>query len=261
MAFWDYDHPATLRGFVRLVTGADFDTHSGFAGFWNFAAYPRFVQAAAQRVGGSFGWLGAFATALGVLAIAFSRRVELWALLVAGLLPIPYTESYGELTDPDRYYLLPLWCAAVAIGLGATMLVKWLSGEPAWQWIAATALALSFLWGASERSDILAQRHDSGASGYIAEIEQVTPPGAIVVAEWGFATPLAYAAYVEHALDGRIVVSAGPDQFVSYYPAWLARRPLYLVTFSSSPEVAGYDLKRVGAEFNVFRVTASRAAR
>jgi hypothetical protein len=262
MAFWDYDHPATLHGFLRLVTGADFDTHSGFAGFWNFAAYPQFVQAAAQRVGGSFGWLGAFATLLGVLVVALSRRLELWALLVAGLMPIPYTESYGELTDPDRYYLLPLWCAAVGIALGATALVKWLSDELAPQLVAAGALAVSFLWGASDRTDLLAQRYDPGASGYIAEIEQVTPPRAIVVAEWGFATPLAYAAYVERALDGRIVVSAAPDEFVQYYPAWLARRPLYVVSFSRTPDVPGYKLTRVGREFNVFRVTAeARTAR
>jgi hypothetical protein len=134
--------------------------------------------------------------------------------------------------------------------------VKWLSGALVWQAAAATALAVSFVWGASDRHEILAQRFEPGASDYIAEVERVTPSGAIVVAEWAFATPLAYAAYVEHALDGRIVVSASPAQFASYYPAWLARRPLYLVAFSNPPDVPGYTLTRVGRDFNVFRVTA-----
>ncbi|MGP6192709.1 MAG: protein O-mannosyl-transferase family [Vulcanimicrobiaceae bacterium] len=261
MAFWDYDHPSTLRGFFRLVTGADFDTHSGFAGFWNVAAYPQFVQAAARRVGENYGWLGAFATALGTLVIVVSRRLELWALLVAGLLPIPYTESYGELTDPDRYYLLPLWCAATAIALGAAALVQWLSDESAWRWIAAAVLGASFLWGTSSRAEIFVQRYDPGASAYVAEIERVTPPGAILVAEWSFATPLAYAAYVEHALDDRTVVSAAPDQFEPYYPAWLAHRPLFLVTFSATPDLPGYRLRRVSELFNIFRVEADAQTR
>ena len=81
--FWDYYHPATLDGFFRLVTGADFDTRSAFAGFVDVAAYPRFVQAAALRVGGSFGWLGVFGTVLGVLVMASSRRLALWESLLA----------------------------------------------------------------------------------------------------------------------------------------------------------------------------------
>jgi hypothetical protein len=262
MAFWDYDHPASLDGFVRLVTGADFDTRSGFVGFLDVAAYPRFVQAAAQRVGASFGWLGAFATALGILVMLSSRRLEVWALLVAGLLPIPYTESYGALVDPDRYYLLPLWCAAVAIGLGATALVRWLGRELAWPAVFACALAASFLWGAAERRPILVQRAEPGATLYIDEVRRVTPNDAVIVAEWAFATPLAYAAYVERSLGARIVVSGSPTQFAAYYPAWLAQRPLYIVSFSSPPDVPGCTLMRAGDEYNVFRVTAAaRSAR
>jgi hypothetical protein len=258
--FWDYDHPATLDGFFRLVTGADFDTRSAFAGFLDVAAYPRFVQAAALRVGGSFGWLGVFGTVLGVLVMASSRRLALWAVLVAGVLPIPYVESYGVESETDRYYLLPLWCAAVAIALGATALATWLSRERAWQALAATALAASFLWGASERRGILEQRSDPGASDYIAEIERVTPSGSIVVAEWAFATPLAYAAYVEHSFDDRIVVCGSPTQFISYYRDWLGRRPLYLVSFANPPDVPGFALTRVGFGYNVFRLSVQAPA-
>jgi hypothetical protein len=260
MPFWDYDHPASASGFVRLVSGADFDVPSGFAGFVKLAAYPQFAQAAARRVVASFGTLGALAGLLGVAVVLASRRPEYWAILLAGVLPVPYTESYGALQDPDRYYLLPLWCAAALISLGANALVARVGREPAGALLAGTALAASFCWGVSDRAGILGQSADPGASAYIKEIEDVTPPNAIVVADWAFATPLAYEAYVERGFGGRIVVSASPDQYASSYRSWLALRPLYVVGFSNPPALPGYALERVGIDYNVFRVRADSQA-
>ena len=56
----------------------------------------------------------------------------------------------------------------------------------------------------------------------------------MVVAEWAFATPLAYAAYVQRRLGERIVVSASPSQFATLYGGWLRKRPVYIVSFDDA---------------------------
>ena len=56
-----------------------------------------------------------------------------------------------------------------------------------------------------------------------------TPDGAIIIANWTFATPLGYAAYVDRTLGKRIVVTAFPGDYSSYYPQWLKSHRLYTV--------------------------------
>ena len=52
-----------------------------------------------------------------------------------------------------------------------------------------------------------------------------TPPNAIVVAPWLYATSLGYGAYVEGRLAQRIVVTADPKEYIAKYRDWLRTRP------------------------------------
>jgi len=256
-AFWDYDHPATPANFVRVLTAADFNVHSGFTGFVQFARYPAFGGALLARLGAAYGVVGAVLAVLGFAMLAFARRPDRTALLLAALLPVPYTESYTELQDPDRYYLLSLWCAAIALGLAYEPIVELLSAGNRSIVRAAflLALATSFASPAPGRFGILAQRDDRSAASYVADVRALVPDGAVVLADWAYSTPLAYAAYVQRAFGRRIVVAASPQQYVAYYAGWLRSRPVYVVSFDDALALPGYRCIAVRrSSYTVYRI-------
>ena len=257
-AFWDYDHPATLANFIRVLTAADFNVHSGFAGFFNVTRYPAFVGALIARVAAAYGIAGAVLAMLGFALLAFTRRADRTALVLAALLPVPYTESYAELQDPDRYYLFSLWCAAIAIGVAYEPIVARLAvrSRSVLRFAALAALVASFVSAAPGRAAIVNQRDDRHAEFYADEIRAIVPDGAIVLADWAYATPLAYTSYVRHAFGKRTVIAASADQYVAHYPVWLRSRAIYVVSFNDDLALPGYRctaLKR--SSYTVYRVT------
>jgi len=257
-AFWDYDHPATLAGFVRVLSAADFNVHSGFTGFLQIDRYATFAAALWRRIGSAYGLGGALIATLGFVGFVVTRCPDRLALVLAALLPVPYTESYAELQDPDRYYLFTLWCAAIAIGFACEAGAAFLVARRAHvvRAVCALGLIVSFAAPAPARFGILAQRDDRGASDYVETIEMLVPDGAIVLADWAYATPLAYASYVRRNFGGRIVVAASPQQYVAYYPAWLRTREIYVVSFNEALALPGYrctTLKR--SSYSVYRIT------
>ena len=62
-----------------------------------------------------------------------------------------------------------------------------------------------------------------GRTGHGLAVRDHTADGSLIVATWTFATPLAYAAYVERALGARHLLSGWPHDFPGRYPAWRAR--------------------------------------
>ncbi len=246
LPFWNYDDPHTWPNFVRVVTGADFDVHSGFAGFLDFRAYDAYALALDRNVAGAYGVPGAIVAAIGLAVLVARRPIPGLALALAALLPVPYTQSYNELQDPSRYYLLSLWCAAIAIGAAFAYLSELFGfARGPGRFVLALGLAGSFAGAAPERAAIFGQRHDDSAPRYVDAIVASTPSDAIVVAEWAYATPLAYAAYVQHRFGERVVVSASPQQFERYYPGWLRTRPVYVVSFDDDLRLPGFAVRRV----------------
>ena len=246
MPFWNYDDPQTWQNFVRVVTGADFDVHSGFAGFLDARAYPNYAAALVRNVSGAFGIPGCVLAALGGGLLIARGRLAGSALALAALLPVPYTESYNELQDPSRYYLFSLWCAAIAIGVAFEYIADLVGLVPhsIGRFALAAALVASFAAAAPDRPSYFAQRDERSASLYVDDVIAATPPDSVVVAEWAFATPLAYAAYVQRRFGERIVVTASPTQFATLYAAWLRSRPVYIVSFDDALALPGYRVDR-----------------
>ncbi len=252
LPFWDYDHPATWPNFLRVLRASDFDTHSGFAGFVDVARYPDYAAALVTRVSAAFGYAGVLLAAVGAFVLVASHRRAGIAIVLAALLPVPFTETYAELQDPDRYYLLALWCAAVAIGAGFERVVDLFrfDARSLGRFGFTAALVASFVAASPERGTVLDQRHDDWAPSYVEEVKSVTPDNAIVLADWAYSTPLAYAAYVQHSFGNRTVVTSGPQQYVAYVPGWLAHRPVYDIAFDSSLRIPG--LKVVPVKSNSY---------
>jgi hypothetical protein len=59
-----------------------------------------------------------------------------------------------------------------------------------------------------------------------------------VIAEWVYATPLAYAAYVEKVTGERTVVAGSAQSLASHLPAWTRERAVYALA-EQPPAVSG----------------------
>jgi hypothetical protein len=261
MPVWDYDHPATLRGFVRLASGADFDVGSGFAGYLALARYPAFAAAAIARLADAFGFAGALLAAYGLVELARARRCERLAVVVAALATVPYTEAYASLQMPGRYYVFVLWCAALAIAVGFDRLAGLLAlgARGSGRFVLAGALVASFVAAAPERADFFLQHDDRGGPAFVRDVVAHVPDGAVVVAPWAYAMPLAYAEDVDGSLGRRVVVPADPGQYEQYIARWLPHRAVYMIAFDSDLHVSGLTLARVQSGlYSTYRVLTAR---
>jgi Protein of unknown function (DUF2723) len=244
--FWNYGDPSTPANFIHFVTGADFHVAGGFAGFVDLFAYPHFAAQLGAQIANAYGWLGAMLALLGAFLLLRSGRLDRIAIVVAALLPVPYTESYTDLEEPSRYYLLTVWCAAIAIGFAFEYVVALfeLQKRSVGRYVAAAALAISFTTTAPDRVQLLAQRNDTFGPDFTKEVRGFVPDNAILLVAWGYATPLAYASYVEGSFGNRIVVPASAMQYLPYLPG-SSGRPLYEIGFDSDLQLPGWKVTSV----------------
>jgi hypothetical protein len=171
---------------------------------------------------------------------------------------VPYTESYSDLQDPERYYLLTFWCGAVLMAVAFDRLADLfeLRRGSVGRFCAAFAFAFTFATVAPERSSLFGQRLDRTGPTYVAQVCAFTPDDAIVLADWSYATPLAYASYVDGAIGHRAVVASTPRQYLAYAARWIRRRPVYFVGFDGNLRLPGWRLRRVkSGDYFAYRLT------
>lgn len=258
MPFWNYDDPSTWPAFWHFVTGADFHVGGGFAGFLDLSRYPSFAQQLSDRIAHAYGYAAVLLALGGAAFLVVTRRLDGIALVLAALLPVPYTESYPDLQQPERYYLFAFWCAAILIGIAFERLAALLELRPQTVgWYAlALCLAASFATCAPERAQLFDQPHDFFGPDFVAEVRSFTPDNAIIVSAWGYATSLAYASYVAGTFGHRAVIVGGPDQYLPQLAPWLGRRPLYLISFASDVTIPGWKVRSVKAStYYAYRLT------
>ncbi len=242
MPFWNYGDPSTWSNFVNFVTAAQFHVRGGFAGFLQFARYPYFASQLGTQIARAYGVASLLALG-GAAVLAWKRGVPGIALVLAAVLPVPYTESYIDLQQGERYYLFALWCAAIAIGVGFERLAALFELRPrtvGWYSL-GFAVAVALVTCAPDRLQLFNQRSDTFGPDFVAEVRSFTPDDAIVVSAWGYATSLGYAAYVQRTFGHRSLVVGGDAQYLPYLERWLGRRPLYLITFDSDVNIAGWN--------------------
>ena len=243
--FWDADHPSTWAGFRAEVGGGEFGA---------VHALSRLADPAVLRtLPANYGKAAVGDLAGGVLLIALVgivavvRRVPAAGLgIIAGsLLPVLFVLAYPAESDPERYFLPSYWAIALFLDAGADLLARGgLAVAPRALTLVVGGLML-FVVG----TDVAANRgafftgHDDSAQRFIDRVVRETPPDAIVVAPWAYATPLAYAAYVQNRLGRRIVVTGWPEDYAAYYPAWLANRPITFVSDDPVINVPGVRVR------------------
>ncbi len=238
---YDYLHPASMDGFVREVTGSDFDAGkialAAPLEWWKFGSYAsRWIALVVHQCG----ILGLPLACAGLIALV-RRDAELaLALAVLGLGAVPFSYAFAIESDPERYRLLSLWFAGLCIAAAPNALRE-LPFDVPWRWAAGAATAFAAANVLALNVGMTAERHSLERRPFIRDVAAAVPAGSAIVAIWSDATTLGYAAYVDGTLPGRIVVSSHPED-VADWPASTARsRPVYLL----SPEPVEVERGRV----------------
>jgi 4-amino-4-deoxy-L-arabinose transferase-like glycosyltransferase len=239
--YWDYGHPASLAGMRRDLAGSDFDVGHGLSGMLSPAGYGRIASRYVDVAHSEFGSFALVAALLGLALIARDEPLLAGGLVLAAMLPIPFVLSYRSESDTERYFLTSFVLIAALAGAGASRGVSaYLRERSRFGVTVATALIAIFIFEVfSSNRSILAQRADDDAKKYVDRVIASTPRNAIVIANWAYATPLAYAAYVEHRLGDRIVETAWVGDDAPYLARWTRERPVYAVVTSEPPEIKG----------------------
>jgi 4-amino-4-deoxy-L-arabinose transferase-like glycosyltransferase len=250
-AFWDNDHPSTLSGFKKEISGEEFGAGGTFQRMFDLQTYANAGESYQDLLLHELTPVALLFAAGGLYALA---RRDGWLAFAMGLavaIPTAFALAYTIETDPQRYNLIPFAMMCVLAGYGASQTVRALPAlrRAALFLLGANVVALLVL-----NASTFDQRNAKGAQAVISSVVQKTPGNAILIAPWLYATPLAYGAYVEHRLDRRIVISAWLAENAKRVPLWTRTRPVYVVG-QIFGEVKGYVLVKVPAAVPLYRVT------
>jgi Protein of unknown function (DUF2723) len=251
----DNDHPAAWAGFVRHVTGARFGASDALGAPFVLAAYPAYLDRWWEILAGP-GVVAGGLSLVGLGALA-ARRPRIGAgLALIAFLAIPFSLRYGALQDAAKYYLVATWVGALAVSVGVGVILDGLRPgalrrTAAYVLVAATIFGLAHVLAADPGT--YAQRHIVDGRQVIDGVLAATPEDAIIIAAWTFATPLAYAQYVEHRFGGRqVITDEAPPKLVA---RWRATRPVYVIPYDAERKPRDLHLVPVPASWpTIYRV-------
>jgi len=197
---WDYDHPQTPAGFIRLVSGADFRASDSLAGVFDLRVLGGALQTFALTANAQCTLLGITLMLVALWALR-GRALTVGGLIVLAFGVFPFARAYALLDDPPKYYLIACWVFGVLMAVGTSALVSRVRIAP--YVVGFVVIALN----ARAAPIYLAQRTDISAEQFISNLISVTPGDALIVAPWYYATPLYYGKFVEQRLGGRRIVT------------------------------------------------------
>jgi 4-amino-4-deoxy-L-arabinose transferase-like glycosyltransferase len=204
--FWNYNDPRTLPGLISELTGTESQTPAYFLASLN----PIHLQDALWAfIAGIDSQYGAFALVLLFLGSVAAWRRDWRAtlfLFVACTAALLFSVVYPNESDVGRYRLLASWLAVPLLGALTPQRAR---GLGAWAMHAALLLFLAANAGLAFDRQRGFFNHAPGEGGrwVISAVRPRVPPGSVLVTGWLDATSLAYGAYVDHSLPGRIIVS------------------------------------------------------
>ncbi len=230
MPFWDWGDPRSLSKFTRVVMG-------------EYAGAPRTASSAIQLKqvwpDVRYAW-NALANGMGlfylvlVLGLCTFLCLRDWrmALLLIGptITVTPFIASFAAESSPGRYYILPIWGLWVAAALALSRADVYVaSRRPLRNLMILSAIALVAFAIISNRQ-LFAQRQDTLARNYVRNVLNATPNGAILIAPWTYATPIAYGAYVSNVVGRRILVAVNINDVTADILRWLPTYSVYAIS-------------------------------
>jgi len=249
-AFWDLNHPSTWKGFRREVTGEEFSAQGALRAMVDARTYRAQTAWFAQTLLREITPLCALVILVGLYALARTDAALAGALALAFAVPAAFAMAFTVEADRERYCLLSFAVGLVLTAYGASAIARYAPPARAVAGGTLFVVAIAFLW---VHRDIFEQPQSSGARDVIATVVQKTPDNAVLIAPWLFATPLAYAAYVDRTLGHRTLDCAWLADDAAYIPAWTHTRPVFVVgkLFGSVP---GYHTVVVPGAVDLYRV-------
>jgi hypothetical protein len=256
----DYANPETWDGFRYLVFAEQFRG--------TFQALPGLVDAVRLMIGETWAQLGLLAALALLGAVHGALRRPAIVLLLGTWFVVNWFFALGYVNaDIGRYYLVPLLSVAVLGGLGAAALIdaardlarRSLQRGRRPMRVAIAAVAALLLTGPiaaaiPDRLPRLDQSDDVTARGWLEEMGQQLPQGAVVVSWWSFSTPLWYAQYVEGwrpdiaVIDDRTMLDRNLGSVENVIDSHLGQRPVFLIRLP-------YDLPRFRDRYELARVS------
>jgi hypothetical protein len=229
MAFWDMGHPASLEGFAQIVSGEPAGAPSKLLAFTNLAEYPQYAKFALTLLRAEYSIVILMILVLSVI-FAIKRTHSLAWLTLPLFMVTPFATAFRAETDPSRYYTLPLLFIWILFAIGVTAAFKHIKPHR----VSVLAILLLTAFPAYEiyagRFLFFATASPTQARVYIRAVRQLTKDGAIVVAPWVYATPLAYAAYVERSIGRRYIVAYAVEDVERRLPGWIKKHPTYVIS-------------------------------
>ena len=267
----DYADPETWQRFWYVVLGEQFQGSYGplpplgqlLAGIWD-----ELVR--------NLGVLALLALAGALLGLLRHPRLTILGLLWFGgtwLFAVGYPNAAIE-----RYELVPLLMAALAVGLAADALwdaLRDLLRRPGhtFGYRLATGTLVVLILGlaagpASDRYDEIDASDDTWGRQIVEATFDVVEPDAVVISWWSFSTPLWYGQHVEGRrpdvtiIDDRDILDDGYGDVAAAVEAFLDERPVYVIRLDHDVEALSevYLLEPVaGVPMKMYRVVAERA--
>lgn len=243
--FWDDHHPATVKGFASLVAGTEWTPGATLTRLVTPGAarnaVERFGPGLAADVPHGLEIVGL----IGLAFIAADAPLTAIGLLVAGLLPALFGASYQAEADPERYAFMLYAVCALGIAVAADRTARAFGGWPGLGPVVVCGLlALALANDAVRGAPLFGLRDNAGARALGPRVAGATRDGAVVVAQWDWATTLAYDAYVEKSLGRRIVVCALPHDNLESYARWMHEHQVTILS-EEEPDLPGYRTRRL----------------
>lgn len=232
LPFFNYGNPSEARNFFSVVTGAQVAAPHAFARLLDPTVVGRALASSVGLFRAELTDLGAIVGSL-ALGIVFVRRREFAAIFAIATVGVSlFVASFTSESDPQRYFIFPIWYAwtFAAIGCDTVSRAIRVPALAAAVRVVFTTALLAFVivrFGAGFGRTI--ELFDRNAASYAAALERETPDDAIVLAEWTYATPLAYALYVARDGARRQLVPGNIDDFEGPVTLWLRNAPVFAV--------------------------------
>ncbi len=230
--FFDYAHVADPRNLLWLVTGQQVSaSQSIFATILRpdlVAVVAHTAQRLALEIPTTLGVL----VAIAILFAVVRRDVRVTPLLLSIGCALPFTAGFTAESEPRRYFIVSVWVLCLLGAYGCVRLEQLFANRIRSRALAFVIFAALFSLDRTlyrGGAALFLQPQDRLSRTYIDDVIADTPRDAVIVVEWVPGTPIAYAAYVEHRLDRRILDVGLPATEAVFFQRWLKRRPVWVI--------------------------------
>jgi hypothetical protein len=231
-AFWRYVSGATFPPSASLPRIISWDGLSRALNLWHDVALREF----------SFDMLAL--AAIGIVYLTLRDRRLAAGLALVLIASVAFAANYRVETDSNRYALPGLWTLVACAAFGAHWIISGLLGGPS-RWTGPLAAGILFvgLWPNAYVAfdDVRRTNVFNDASAIGSAIAAHSPDGTLFIATWNFATPLAYADYIDRSFGSRRLITGWPPDYAADVPAWRKRFGHVYYVVSSK-----YDAHKLG---------------